>query len=462
MPKLFLKRLASVILSVLIVASTSPVAFAENRDAQVTTAAASVKHVFVIVLENKSFSDTFGTSTQDPYLQGTLVPTGGLLTQYYGTGHVSLDNYISMISGQSPTPDTTDDCLPSLASTIGNYNNVAQTGTTQDGKQVIAKSGCIYAKDVPNLPEQLEGAGLTWRGYMEDMGNDPSRESATCGHPVIGIGTDNTNVAEAPSASVPLGDAYATRHDPFMYFHSIIDNVPSCNTHVANLNHLTADLANERSTPNLVFITPNLCNDGHDGSGTGASGTTCANGAPGGLTSADAFLKTWVPKITESTAYKNGGLLVITFDESNLTESVSVNPTTNQETVDIIFSGQTCCNQQPGPNLTGVRPGTVPLLNTPTLAENLVDNGFGGDRVGALLLSPFIKPGSTSDIGYNHYSLLKSIEDIFHLDHIGYAADIPSLHYSLDTIGEDENVFYPGIGRRHEFPTDPDLKLPWF
>ena len=56
----------------------------------------------MIVLENKNYSDTFGTSTQDPYLQKTLVPMGALLSQYYGTGHVSLDNYISMISGQAP------------------------------------------------------------------------------------------------------------------------------------------------------------------------------------------------------------------------------------------------------------------------------------------------------------------------------------------------------------------------
>src|ERR1035441_1348221 len=74
--------------------------------AAVSTAAAKVRHVFVIVLENKSFDNTFATSTQDPYLRTTLVPMGGLLTQYYGTGHFSLDNYISMISGQAPTPDT--------------------------------------------------------------------------------------------------------------------------------------------------------------------------------------------------------------------------------------------------------------------------------------------------------------------------------------------------------------------
>jgi phosphatidylinositol-3-phosphatase len=398
-------------------------------------------------------------------LQNTLVPMGGLLTQYYGTGHVSLDNYISLISGQSPTPDTDNDCLPGFTGTIGNYNDVKATGIAPQG-QVIASGGCIYAKNVKTLPTQLEEAGLTWKGYMGDMGNDPSRESAACGHPAIGVGTDNTNSAEAPSAAVPLGDAYATRHDPFMYFHSIIDDAASCAHHVVNLNHLTADLSEERTTPNLVFITPNLCDDGHDGSGTGAAGTTCANGQPGGLTSADTFLKTWVPKIMESPAYKKDGLLIITFDESNLTQNVSVNPSTGQETVDITFSGQTCCDQQPGPNLSGVRPGTFTLLSTPTLVENIVINGFGGDRVGALLLSPFVKPGSTSETPYNHYALLKSIEDIFHLDHIGYAADDPRTHYSLDTIGEDEDVFERGSGhgRSRGFgpPADPRFKLPWF
>ncbi len=162
-----------------------------------------------------------------------------------------------------------------------------------------------------------------------------------------------------------------------------------------------------------------------------------------------------------SAAYKKDGLLIITFDESNFTQSVSSN--NGQTTVDITFPGQTCCNQQPGPNLSGVRPGSFTLVNTPSLVENIVINGFGGDRIGALLLSPFVRQGTTSDIPYNHYALLKSIEDIFHLDHIGYAADNPKIHYSPDTIGEDENVFFSGRGHGHdrEFPHDPGFKQPW-
>jgi hypothetical protein len=448
MPTLRPGRIASLLLSASLTCaiSASVLAGDHNHDDDVRTAAAQVRHVFVIVLENKSFASTFGTSTQDPYLQGTLVPMGGLLTEYYGTGHVSLDNYISMISGQSPTPDTDDDCIPGLSGSVGNFNDVEQTGFASDG-QVVASGGCIYSRQIRTLPNQLEDAGLSWKGYMEDMGNDPARENATCAHPEIGVGTDHTNSAEAPSAAVPLGDAYATRHDPFVYFHSIID-YPSCNAHVVNLNQLSSDLAQIHTTPNYVFITPNLCSDGHDGSGTGAAGTLCANGQPGGLTSADAFLKLWVPKIMASPAYQKDGLLIITFDESNYTESVSLNG--SQEVVDIVFAGESCCDQQPGPNLAGVRPTTLALLNTPSLAENIVINGYGGDRIGALLLSPFVIPGSSSSIPYNHYSLLRSLEDIYGLgEHLGYARDNPWTNYFLETIGNDSSVFKPAAHFRY-------------
>jgi len=429
--------------TVLVIAATlASMASAARTDSRtVTTGAAHIRHVFVIVLENKNFTDTFGTSTQDPYLRQTLVPMGALLTQYYGTGHVSLDNYLSLLSGQAPTRDTADDCLPGLTGSVGNFNDVVQTGVTPDG-QIIASGGCVYAPNVHTFVDQLQGAGFSWKGYMEDMGNDPSRESATCGHPVIGIGTDHTTGAEAPSAAVPQGDQYATRHNPFVYFHSIIDS-PACVTHDVNLRQLSGDLASTATTPNFVFITPNLCHDGHDGAGTGAPRTTCVNGEPGGLRSADAFLQEWVPKILASPAYREDGLLIITFDEGNFTQSVSTDTVTGQTTVNIIFPSQVCCAQQPGPNLSGVRPGSVTLVNNARLVQRIVVEGYGGDRIGAVLLSRFIRPGSTSDAPYNHYSLLRSLEDIFGVSHLGYAADNPDKGYHLHTIGNDAGIFRP-------------------
>jgi hypothetical protein len=394
--------------------------------------ASKVKHVFVIMLENKNYAETFGSSTQDPYLQKTLVPMGTLLTNYYGTGHVSLDNYISLVSGQSPTPDTENDCVPGLTGLTGSFNDVVQTGTTSDG-QVIASGGCIYPTSVKTLPDQMVAAGLTWKGYMGDMGNDPARESSTCGHPTLN-GNDNTNSAEAPSASVPKGDAYATRHNPFMYFHSIIDS-PSCQTNVVNVDRLTTDLSSVSATPNLVFITPNLCDDGHDGDGTGAAGKGCADGRPGGLASADAFLANWVPKIMASPAYQQDGMLLVTFDESGYTTTTTTDSVTKHTTVNIIFPGTTCCNQQPGPNISTDRPGSFAIQASSSLTENIVINGFGGDRVGAVLISPFVKAGSTSSTAYNHYALLKSLEQIFGIStYLGYAGQ-PGL---ASMVGDDQ------------------------
>jgi hypothetical protein len=65
-----------------------------------------IRHVFVIVLENESYASTFGDPSADPYLARTLPSKGVLLTQYYGIGHESNDNYIALVSGQGPNPDT--------------------------------------------------------------------------------------------------------------------------------------------------------------------------------------------------------------------------------------------------------------------------------------------------------------------------------------------------------------------
>jgi phosphatidylinositol-3-phosphatase len=367
-----------------------------------------IRHVFVIVLENEGFNTTFGPNSKAPYLSKTLTSRGVLLQNYYGTGHASLDNYIAMISGQAATPDTRNDCQT--------YKEFAMTGVTPDGQAI--GQGCIYPASIKTIADQLTAAGKTWRAYMGDMGNDPNRESATCGHPVVGA-TDFTQTAEKPSTAVPLGDSYATRHNPFMYFHSIIDS-PACQTGVVNLNKLTQDLQSAATTPNLVFITPSLCDDGHD--------SPCADGRPGGLVSADAFLQTWVPIITSSPAFRRDGLLIINFDEGGYSLAVS-----SSGGITITFQGQACCNEQPGPNL-----GTFPQSSTiPGSVYTLVTNSYGGDQTGAVLLSPFLKPGTVSNTFFNHYSLVKTIEDIFDIrEHLGYAGQQGLLGF-FDCVSSD-------------------------
>jgi hypothetical protein len=348
------------------------------------------QHVFIIVLENEGFDRTFGPYSPALYLK-QLAANGGLLTNFYGVGHNSLDNYIAMISGQAPNPLTQQDCQ--------DYVDFQPTGTAADGQAV--GSGCVYPPDVPTLVNQLPKT-LTWKGYMEDMGNDPGREHATCGQPV-GTKPDSTQRAAK-------NDQYAARHNPFVYFHAIVDDAAGCAAHVVNFSALAADLEQTNTTPNYAFITPNLCHDGHDGV---SPGKTCADGEPGGLVSADAFLKKTVPALLDTPAFKPGGdgLLIITFDEADI--DIDYDPQTGKES----YKGDpsACCNEQPGPNIA---PGAT-VFHNPDHGPGIV--GPGGGRIGAVLISPFIRPGTVSSVAYNHYSMLRSIEDFFGLEHLGYA-----------------------------------------
>lgn len=353
-------------------------------------------HVFVIVLENEAYEDTFGEHSAAPYLARALTRRGVLLREYYGTGHASLDNYVAMLSGQAATPETRDDCET--------YADFVQSGTTPDGQAI--GHGCVYPVSVRTLVDQLAARHLRWRGYMEDMGNDPRREPPVCGHPPLGA-SDPTQTAEGPTAGVPHGDQYAARHNPFVYFHSIIDT-PECAANVVPLDRLAPDLAPGR-TPNLVFITPNLCHDGHDAPcrSLGSDGRP----EPGGLRSADAFLRQWVPKILASEAYRRDGLLIIAFDEGDSKEQPD-----GPGKFRVEYPGRTCCDEQPGPNL-GPFPQTQHWQN-----YTLVFDDFGGDRTGAVLLSSRLAAGTVATTPFNHYSLLRTLEQAFGIeDYLGYA-----------------------------------------
>jgi hypothetical protein len=316
-----------------------------------------IGHVFVVNLENKSFDQTWGPHSPAPYLSRTLRRQGVFLDRYYAVAHKSLGNYVAQISGQGPSRATQADCSRS-------YSGFRSTGRGADGQ--VLGDGCVYPRRVKTLADQLTARNLTWKGYMEDM-NKP------CLHPAIGRRDPYVNATES--------GAYVTRHNPFVYFHSIIDS-PSCAENDVPLAQLEQDLSSIKTTANFNLISPNVCNDGHD--------ATCPGGAPGGLAAANTWLQTWVPKITSSPAFKKDGLLVVTFDEAEIAGDNG--------------DSSSCCNEQ--------QPPTV---------EQAGLNGPGGGRVGAVLISRFIEPGSTSSTPYNHYALLCSIENLFGLKKLGYA-----------------------------------------
>jgi phospholipase C len=137
-----------------------------------------------------------------------------------------------------------------------------------------------HVANTSHLADQMEAAGITWRAYEESMGGPCGLESR---YP------------------------YQPKHDPFVYFDDINGWDPAtkqftrpqrCLDHVVDYSQLDADLATGK-TPRYVFITPNMQHDMHDGS----------------IADGDKWLQQEVPKILASDAWKNGGVLFLTWDE---------------------------------------------------------------------------------------------------------------------------------------------------
>ncbi|MGC4111280.1 MAG: alkaline phosphatase family protein [Nocardioides sp.] len=352
----------------------------------------AIKHVWVVMLENENYAYSFGAPGKQyaPYLAKNMVAHGALLQDYYGTGHDSLDNYTAAISGQASNYELGQDC--------GFYSQFVQFGGENFDKWTkyhqLSGEGCVYPKSVKTVANQLQAKHLSWRAYMQDMGNIPHRDKTVmtkngpaCGHPKV-------NSEDLTDSTGPAKDSYATRHNPFMYFQSVIGNKQLCNGHVLSFKPLAHDLKKVSTTPSFSFISPNTCYDGHDW-------PKCQDGTPGRLPRVNQFLKKWIPRIEASPAYRKNGLIIVTMDESGHDENAAA-----------------CCGEV---DSLGYDDPSHPNMNEPGVY------GPGGGKVGAVLLSPFIKPGTVSSQPYNHFSLLRSVEDIFKLHHLG-DAQMPQVH----------------------------------
>jgi len=291
-----------------------------------STPTATAGHVFVIALTTPSYRAAFGAGSVAHYLNHKLRPKGVLLSGYRTLGGSELPDYVAMVSGQAPNADTRSDC--------STYAEFAGSATASSDGQVPGP-GCVYPDTVLTVADQVTAGGKQWKAYLADMGD------STCVHP-------NSNAAD--DTVLPGADSdYATWHNPFVYFHSLLD-LGGCASNDVGIQHLSKDLRAAKRTPTYAFIAPGLC----DEQGSAA----CADGAPGGLAGEDAFLKRWVPAILASPAYRQDGVLMIVFAKA------------------------------------------------PAAA------GSGPVRTGALILSPQVKKGSTVSTRYGPYSVLRSVEDL--------------------------------------------------
>jgi hypothetical protein len=203
----------------------------------------SVDHVFTIVMENHAYSQVWNTAST-PYTT-SLANDYARASNYYAITHPSLPNYLDLYGGSNY--GITSDCNPS--------------------------SSCDVA--AVNLADNLDAAGLTWKGYFESM--------------------------PAPCYTSDSGD-YIAHHNPFIYFNDIRLNAVRCATHVVNYNALAVDLSTAATTPNYVFIEPNNCHNTHD----------CS------VATGDAWLSNNVPMILNSPACTvQTCLLILTWDEDD-------------------------------------------------------------------------------------------------------------------------------------------------
>ena len=272
------------------------------------------KHVFTIVLENHDYDEIVG-STNAPYIN-SLIASYGLATNYMDSGtHPSLPNYLYLVSG---------------ATQYGGGVDLEPTPGPSFGQFPVAAD---------NLGNQLQGASVPWRSYQESMGTACTLASA---------------------------GEFACKHDPFLYFTDIQSGANDlCAKTNVDFTSFAADLAAD--TYRYLWITPNLLDDGHDPNATAADIVT-------GLKQSDSWLSTQVPKILASAAYKDGGVLFITWDE----------------------------------------------------AEGR--NGDSKDQVPMIIVTEGItSAGYKSSVAYTHASYLATVENIFGLPKLGAAATAKSM-----------------------------------
>ena len=212
-----------------------------------------VRTVFVILMENESFSSVQG-NTNAPYINNVLLKRGAHAQQYYAIGHPSLPNYLWLEAGTNFA--ITDDNPPSA-------NHQSTTN---------------------HLVSLLNRAGISWRTYQENISG----------------------------TFVPLTNSYpyAPKHNPFVYFDDVTGTNDPANVHaIAHIrpySELARDLTNN-TVAAYNFITPNLCNDMHD---------SCAP-LNNQVRQGDTWLSQEIPKIMNSTAYTSNGAIFLLWDEGS-------------------------------------------------------------------------------------------------------------------------------------------------
>jgi hypothetical protein len=293
------------------------------------------QHVFVIMMENTGYNALIGNPNA-PWINAAAGKYG-LATNYTGVTHPSQPNYIAATAGIQ--------------------------GADSDANEKLT---------VPNIVDQLETNGKTWKAYMQSYSLCTDPLAAACG--------------------VQL---YERKHNPFVTF-ADVQSSPARMTNIVDFSQLSTDLASG-NVANYVWISPDQCHDMH-GRGTTASDPCNFSNVQNLIATGDAFLSSTVGAIMSSSAWTGNSAIFIAWDESDFTGSG--------------FQGfgddSGCCD---------------------ALA------GKGGGHVVTLVISHSDHSARTSAVAYNHYSLLRTIQDGWQLGCLGFTCDTANVPAMSDLTG---------------------------
>jgi len=294
------------------------------------------QHVFVIMMENTGFDSLIGNANA-PWINAAA-GTHGLATSYFGVTHPSQPNYVAATAGIQGIDSDADETL-----------------------------------NVPNIVDQIEGSGRTWKAYMQSLSLCTTKLAHACGNQL-----------------------YERKHNSFVSF----ADVQSSRARLANivdLSQLNTDLA-AGTVPDYVWISPDQCNDMHGRGGPSTDPCRFAN-VQGLISAGDAFLSSTVGAIMDSSAWTGNAAIFIAWDESDFTGSSS----------NFGFGDASgCCDSVAG---------------------------HGGGHVVTLVISHSDHAARTSSISYNHYSLLRTIQDGWHLGCLGFTCDTTNVPAMSDLEG---------------------------
>ena len=346
-----------------------------SADASGPASVPRLDRVFVIMMENTSYSDLLNPANSNTAFIQSLAQTYGLATHYFGVTHPSLPNYVAATSGSNWG---------------SNSDDLAQ-----------ADQGFFNHR---SLFDELNAVGVSWKAYMESM---PSvGYTGDFGACTASTGPDPTCTGLTSTGKSDTGTAlYVRRHNPPMLFPDIFSD-PQQAASVVPLTQLTTDL-NSGRVPRFVWISPNICNDMHGG----APQCPFAN-APNDANQqalyqdGDSFLNTWVTAIMQSRAWTRHSAIFITWDEGGFEDAPPFGPTD--------ISG--CCDSPVLP-ATPANPATA---GGGDLAGGTV---YGGGHVPMIVIADDGARGVADASPTNHYSLLQTIELSWRLPLLGNASD---------------------------------------